>query len=49
MSVEGLFVIGANHHRAPLAVREKLALAPGTAEALRAEFAARKAQPAPNP
>lgn len=40
MSVEGLFVIGANHHRAPLAVREKLALAPGVADALRAEFSA---------
>jgi glutamyl-tRNA reductase len=37
---DGLFVIGANHHRAPLEVREKLALANGTAEALQAELAA---------
>jgi hypothetical protein len=29
MSGDGLFVIGANHHRAPLEVREKLALASG--------------------
>jgi glutamyl-tRNA reductase len=39
MSADGLFVIGANHHRAPLDVREKLALADGTAEALHAELA----------
>lgn len=39
MSVEGLFVIGATHHRAPLAVREKLALAAEAAQALRAELA----------
>ena len=37
---DGLFVIGANHHRAPLEVREKLALAAGTAEALQSELAA---------
>jgi len=37
---DGLFVIGANHHRAPLDVREKLALAAGAAEALHAELAA---------
>jgi glutamyl-tRNA reductase len=36
---DGLFVIGANHHRAPLDVREKLALADGAAEALHAELA----------
>jgi glutamyl-tRNA reductase len=39
MSSDGLFVTGANHHRAPLEVREKLALAAGAAEALRAELA----------
>ena len=39
MSAEGLFVIGATHHRAPLAVREKLSLAPETTAALQAEFA----------
>ncbi|MBI5767916.1 MAG: glutamyl-tRNA reductase [Verrucomicrobia bacterium] len=39
MSHDGLFVIGANHHRAPLEVREKLALAAGTADALKAELA----------
>ena len=39
MSSDGLFVIGANHHRAPLEVREKLALANDTAEALQAELA----------
>jgi glutamyl-tRNA reductase len=37
---DGLFVIGANHHRAPLEVREKLALAAGAAEALQAELSA---------
>jgi glutamyl-tRNA reductase len=40
MSAQGLFVIGATHHRAPLDVREKLALAADAAHALRAEFAA---------
>ncbi len=39
MSAEGLFVIGATHHRAPLEVREKLALAADAAHALRAELA----------
>ncbi len=39
MSSDGLFVIGANHHRAPLEVREKLALASGAAEALQVELA----------
>jgi glutamyl-tRNA reductase len=40
MSADGLFVIGATHHRAPLAVREKLSLATATAAALHADFAA---------
>src|SRR3954462_771256 len=40
MSAAGLFVIGANHHRAPLAVREKLSLSPEAATALQAELAA---------
>ena len=40
MSADGLFVIGATHHRAPLAVREKLSLAAESARALQAEFAA---------
>jgi glutamyl-tRNA reductase len=39
MSAEALFVIGATHHRAPLAIREKLSLAPAAASALQAEFA----------
>ncbi len=39
MSTAGLFVIGATHHRAPLAVREKLALSAAAAAALEAEFA----------
>lgn len=39
MSGGGLFVIGATHHRAPLAVREKLSLSAEGAAALRAEFA----------
>lgn len=39
MSHDGLFVIGANHHRAPLEVREKLALANDTASALEADLA----------
>jgi len=40
MSADGLFVIGATHHRAPLAVREKLSLSAEGAEALRRELAA---------
>lgn len=40
MSADGLFVIGTTHHRAPLAVREKLSLSAEGAEALRREFAA---------
>ena len=39
MSTGELFVIGATHHRAPLAVREKLALTTEGAAALEAEFA----------
>jgi glutamyl-tRNA reductase len=39
MSNPGFFVIGATHHRAPLAVREKLSLNADSAEALRKEFA----------
>jgi glutamyl-tRNA reductase len=39
MSHDGLFVIGATHHRAPLAVREKLSLSAEGAAALRAELA----------
>jgi glutamyl-tRNA reductase len=39
MSSAGLFVIGATHHRAPLAVREKLSLGSEAAAALQAEFA----------
>lgn len=39
MSAPGLFVIGATHHRAPLAVREKLSLSADSAAHLRAEFA----------
>ena len=42
MSADGLFVIGATHHRAPLAVREKLSLATETAAALHSDFAALK-------
>lgn len=38
MSADGLFVIGATHHRAPLAVREKLSLSAEGAAALKAEF-----------
>jgi glutamyl-tRNA reductase len=37
MSSGGIFVIGANHHTAPLAVREKLAMAAENAAALQAE------------
>jgi glutamyl-tRNA reductase len=40
MSADGLFVIGATHHRVPLAVREKLSLGAEAAAALRNEFAA---------
>lgn len=39
MSADGLFVIGATHHRAPIGVREKLALSAAAATALRAELA----------
>lgn len=40
MSSAGLFVIGATHHQASLAVREKLSLSPGGAGALHAQLAA---------
>ena len=40
MNAEGLFVIGATHHRAPLEIREKLALTSENAAALHAEIAA---------
>jgi len=40
MSADGLFVIGTTHHRAPLAVREKLSLSAEGAEAIRRELAA---------
>jgi glutamyl-tRNA reductase len=39
MSADGFFVIGASHHRAPIEVREKLALSADAAAALRAELA----------
>jgi len=39
MNLAGLFVIGATHHRTPLAVREKLSLSADGAAALKAEFA----------
>jgi glutamyl-tRNA reductase len=39
MSSPGLFVIGTTHHRAPLAVREKLSLSRDGATALKAELA----------
>jgi glutamyl-tRNA reductase len=39
MNASGLFVIGATHHRAPLAVREKLSLSADAAAALQQEFA----------
>jgi glutamyl-tRNA reductase len=35
-----LFVVGATHHTAPIAVREKLSLAPAAAESLHTELAA---------
>jgi glutamyl-tRNA reductase len=38
MNGDGLFVIGATHHRTPLAIREKLALSAGDVDALHAEF-----------
>ncbi len=37
---EGIFVIGATHHRTPIEVREKLALTASNAEALQADLAA---------
>ena len=40
MSAPSLFVIGATHHRAPLAVREKLSLTAESAAALQRELAA---------
>jgi glutamyl-tRNA reductase len=40
MSADGLFVIGATHHRAPLAVREKLSLDTAAAAALQSDIAA---------
>ncbi len=39
MSADGLFVLGATHHTAPLAVREKLVLDAAQAQALQAELA----------
>jgi glutamyl-tRNA reductase len=39
MSTGGLFVIGTTHHRAPLAVREKLSLTADAATALHADLA----------
>jgi glutamyl-tRNA reductase len=39
MSADGLFVIGATHHRVPLAVREKLSLNPEAAAELKAKLA----------
>ncbi len=39
MNGENLFVLGATHHTAPLAVRERLSLDAGATEALRAELA----------
>ncbi|MEX2043937.1 MAG: glutamyl-tRNA reductase [Opitutus sp.] len=40
MSAPALLVIGATHHRAPLAVREKLSLSPESATALKQDLAA---------
>lgn len=40
MSASGFFLLGANHHRAPLAVREKLALDELAVTALHAELSA---------
>ncbi|HVW19842.1 MAG TPA: glutamyl-tRNA reductase [Opitutaceae bacterium] len=39
MSAPGFFVLGATHHTAPLALREKLALSPAAEAALAAELA----------
>ena len=39
MSTPGIFVIGANHHRAPIDVREKLSVGPESEAALHAELA----------
>lgn len=39
MSQPGLFIIGATHHRVPLAVREKLSLSKDAAAAIKAELA----------
>ncbi len=39
MSADGFFVIGTTHHRAPLAVREKLSLTDATMAAMRHELA----------
>lgn len=39
MSAPGIFVIGANHHRAPIEVREKLSLGAENEAALQAELA----------
>ena len=39
MSTDHFFVLGATHHTAPLAVRERLSLDAGTTEALRSELA----------
>jgi glutamyl-tRNA reductase len=38
MSKDGIFVIGANHHRAPIEVRERLAIGPGDEAELRADL-----------
>jgi glutamyl-tRNA reductase len=40
MSANGFFVIGATHHRAPLAIRERLSIPADAAAALQAEIAA---------
>ncbi len=40
MSTPALFVIGATHHRAPLEVREKLALGSAGADEMRAQLSA---------
>jgi glutamyl-tRNA reductase len=40
MSSPGIFVIGANHHRVPIEVRERLSIGSDTAEALHEELAA---------
>ena len=38
MSKNGIFVIGANHHKAPIEVRERLAVGPGDEAAMRADL-----------